>query len=706
MTKPQTPGNPVQVPPALAAVLNGQAAASRITRLRARKPRIDASSVDGRIMDLSSAPRLSLENVRFAYPTRGDAEVLRGVSLTVPPGKTLALVGQSGSGKSTVVQLVMRLYDPTAGCVLLDGEDVRLFNVRWLRRQIGLVSQEPVLFSASVFENVRINCREATRGDVEEACKKASVHDFIRGLSQGYDTMCGERGSQMSGGQKQRIAIARAVVSNPRILLLDEATSALDTESERLVQAALNQNFGGKTVISIAHRLSTIRGAHVIAVMDKGRIVEEGTHEELSAKEGGVYAGYISSGNHNEVSSDAREGNVEFLDIVASPRSPNRRPEMSSQISTAFGATTEYRRKSSLLGVIGPAAVGGDPGNGLMPPHDFGADADQGGRIRLWHAGGWVWIRTMSLCVRENPLWSALALLSLVAGGSVAPLLCWILVEGVTILFRCFLIDMPTMFGSWRGEDYQLISFFGFGIPCESSCLLDFAVSGSPMGTVGGARCSLRNWDTLCMDFGSFSVKFWDVASRGQCYDEMMVEIRPLLWGVGGLGIGASILTCVQVLSLGLLSRRLGSRLREMSYASLLRQRIGFFDLEENASGTLAGRIMADATCVESAVSNVLGSVLVNMICVIGSIVVGFTRGYLLTAICLVVFPAKFLVMVIWSFIRYLTETNIKVRCASTSAMKRRPWMHEPQTPTWILLTRGILCILESALAQTGPKQL
>jgi len=175
------------------------------------------------------------------------------------------------------------------------------------------------------------------------------------------------------------------------------------------------------------------------------------------------------------------------------------------------------------------------------------------------------------------------------------------------------------------------------------------------------------------MDFGSFSVKFWDVASRGQCYDEMMAGIRPLLWGVGGLGIGATISTCVQVLSLRLLSRRLGSRLREMSYASLLRQKISFFDIEENASGTLAGRIMADAATVESAMSNVLGSALVNVICVIGSIVVGFTRGSLLTAICLVVFPAKFLVMVIWSFIRYLTEANTKVKYASTCAIPRRP---------------------------------
>jgi ATP-binding cassette subfamily B (MDR/TAP) protein 1 len=209
----------------------------------------------------------------------------QGYSLVVEAGQTVALCGASGSGKSTAIQLVERFYDPDQGSVTLDGVDLRKLNVRWLRQQIGLVSQEPVLFSGTIAENIAYGKPGATRADVEAAAKMANAHDFIMEFPSGYDTDVGEKGGQLSGGQKQRVAIARAMVKNPAVLLLDEATSALDTKSERVVQAALDDLLTKhkRTTIVIAHRLSTIRDADKICVVDEGRVVEEGTHDELMA---------------------------------------------------------------------------------------------------------------------------------------------------------------------------------------------------------------------------------------------------------------------------------------------------------------------------------------------------------------------------------------------------------------------------------------
>lgn len=229
---------------------------------------------------------VKLEHVSFAYANRPDMLVLKDVNITLEEGKTLSLVGHSGSGKSTISRLLLRFYDPVDGIVSLDGEDIKTLDPHWLRSQIGIVEQEPVLFGGTIWENIAYGRPGATREEILLAAKSANCADFIDSFPLGYDTVVGERGAQLSGGQKQRIAIARAILKNPRILILDEATSALDATTETLVQEALNNLMKNRTTLIIAHRLSTIKNSDTIVVIDHGRVVETGNHESLSQSKG------------------------------------------------------------------------------------------------------------------------------------------------------------------------------------------------------------------------------------------------------------------------------------------------------------------------------------------------------------------------------------------------------------------------------------
>ncbi|XP_036850929.2 bile salt export pump isoform X1 [Manis javanica] len=269
----------------LEAFATGRAAATSIFETIDRRPVIDCMSEDGYKLDRVNG-EIEFHNVTFHYPSRPEAKILNNLSMVIKSGEMTALVGPSGAGKSTTLQLIQRFYDPSEGMVTLDGHDIRSLNIQWLRAQIGIVEQEPVLFSTTIAENIRYGKEDATMEDIVQAAKTANAYSFIMSLPQKFDTLVGEGGSQMSGGQKQRVAIARALVRNPKILLLDMATSALDNESEAMVQEALSEIQHGHTIISVAHRLSTVRAADVIIGFEHGTAVERGTHEELLERKG------------------------------------------------------------------------------------------------------------------------------------------------------------------------------------------------------------------------------------------------------------------------------------------------------------------------------------------------------------------------------------------------------------------------------------
>lgn len=264
------------------AIQQGSGAADRIFELK-DAPRVEDG--EGAVEFGEPIRRIEFDRVSFSY---GEEPVLADVSFQVEAGQCVAFVGSSGSGKTTLVNLLPRFFDVQSGRVLINGRDARSLTLKSLRRQIGIVTQETILFNDTVANNIAYGHPEASRDAIVEAARRAHAHDFIEQLPQGYETVIGERGLRLSGGQCQRLAIARALLRNPPILILDEATSALDTESERQVQAALDELMAGRTVFAIAHRLSTIMHANLILVLDKGAIVERGTHQELLAR-GGLY---------------------------------------------------------------------------------------------------------------------------------------------------------------------------------------------------------------------------------------------------------------------------------------------------------------------------------------------------------------------------------------------------------------------------------
>lgn len=337
--------------PEMQAINNGRGAAAKLYQTIDRVPEIDSADPNGQKPE-NVKGEIAFQDVEFSYPSRPTIQVTKGLSLKFEAGKTVALVGASGSGKSTIVSLIERFYDPTAGVIKLDGINIKDLNLKWLRSQIGLVSQEPTLFATSIKANVAhglISTKFEHVSDeekfalIKEACIKANADGFISELPSGYDTLVGERGFLLSGGQKQRVAIARAIVSDPKILLLDEATSALDTQSEGVVQDALDKAAAGRTTIAIAHRLSTVKDADVICVLSEGLVVEQGSHDEL-LQANGAYAGLVQA--QKLKAQDDTE--IEDVAQTAAPEEQVANKEISiSRVDTGHSLASEIIKQKS-----------------------------------------------------------------------------------------------------------------------------------------------------------------------------------------------------------------------------------------------------------------------------------------------------------------------------------------------------------------------
>ncbi|KAJ9525056.1 hypothetical protein QJQ45_017385, partial [Haematococcus lacustris] len=652
----------LQAAPVLEVFAKGRVAGGKLYAVINRIPEIDPDNTSGRILDKVTPDggdqghvegTIELRNVSFAYPARPDAQIFRNFCLTVPAGKTVALVGSSGSGKSTVVQLVERFYDPLGGAVLLDGVDLRSLQVKWLRTQVGLVSQEPTLFATTIFGNIAMGKEGATEAEVQAAAEAANAHTFISHQPKGYQTQVGERGLQMSGGQKQRIAIARAILKNPRIMLLDEATSALDTQSERLVQDALNRMIVGRTTVVVAHRLSTIKDADIIAVVQAGAVVEQGSHQELIANPEGLYGALVKL---------------------------QMREEAEKAQSMQAGALPEVEEED------GYADEGGD--------EEQGKASYNGGTVEL----GLVGVRNPVIGTSAVepmvpvPMASELAHAALSAGNGHA--------NGHTnghdnALHRAsnshqrpsigkrpsmekrLSMDKSSSMQAKDGKEEATAT-----IPAEPESDVSFmriAHLNRPewryglVGLLASAVCG-----AIQPAFAFIMASFVTVFYTGQ--DNIMKEASFYSWMFFVVGCSTLVATILQQWSFGVMGLQLARRLRVAMMRAMvhnevssrsghidcmgcvahqpgvvdLTSQVGWFDREENSSGVLTTKLGSDASYVRGAVGDTLGLMLQNVLCLAFGYVIALVYDWRMALVVTGALPF----MIIGSIIYYRTITG------------------------------------------------
>ncbi|KAL1915703.1 uncharacterized protein VTP21DRAFT_6462 [Calcarisporiella thermophila] len=570
---------------------------------------------------------IHLSNVHFRYPARSNVPVLKGLTLDIPAGQTVALVGASGSGKSTIIQLVERFYDPLVGYVYLDDMDIRGLDLQWLRRQIALVSQEPTLFNATIAENVAAGLvgtewenrpHEMRMERIIEACKIANAHEFIMNLPQQYNTSVGERGLLLSGGQKQRIAIARAVVRDPKILLLDEATSALDTKSEKLVQQALDRASQGRTTIVVAHRLSTIRDADLIVVMHKGVIVEMGNHIELM-KRGGAYVALVEAQRVNNEIDGEDEDEVPYCDVLPpeyfrSYKWGYNNEEAGNETMTDMLVRISRRISSFFVPALPP-----EPAPPL-PKFDVNR------------------YRANSARASYDTTPKGMAAHDLESTGE--------------------LQHMPRQYTTWEiikrvaqltKPDSHLIAIGIFAATLNGGVYPAFSIAFS----------NILEVFTKPPDELRKGANFWSL---------MFVFIA----------MGNAIVFGIQAYTLGKASERLTKTIRVKSLQAILRQEIGWFDRDENASGVLTSRLTSDATMIEGLAGPTFGTIMESVSTVFCGLIVGLAVGHKMTLVVFTTVPMLLLAGYLRTALasafqeraKKTSESSAQLACEATTAIR------------------------------------
>ncbi|KAG2428637.1 hypothetical protein HXX76_011344 [Chlamydomonas incerta] len=589
---------------------------------------------------------VQLIDVDFAYPARPDVLLFNKFNLHVPAGKTVALVGSSGSGKSTVVQLIERFYDPLAGTVTLDGIDLRTLPLRWLRNQVGLVSQEPTLFATTIYENIAIGAKEASAEEVEAAARAANAHTFISNLPQGYETQVGERGVQLSGGQKQRIAIARAILKSPKVMLLDEATSALDTRSEALVQAALDRLVVGRTTVVVAHRLSTIKNADSIAVVQGGHIVEQGTHDELLRDPEGAYSLLVKlqvEAKKLEAVEEAElvpeDGADEILDVAAAAAAADRASLVDAAEpgggGAAAGAPVAAGGRHGSLAAVGDLAAPSGPASvvaaeGLSKPAHTAPVTGTAGASRQDSAvppdAVAIPIPTPVPPAGPGSNFGALPGVAKPPAGSVAAAAAAAATRIVGVEARDGKEDKekPYHVPFKRLAKYADGEYWVAAIGCIAS-----AVSGAQHPAFGFTLASM--------------IAIFYLPDM----DELISKASFYCWMFFVIAVGGFLSALVQQVAFGRVAQAVSGRVRVQLFGSILRQEVAWFDDAEHSSGKLTANLATDATYVRGAVGDVFAVAFQNMSTLVLGYLVALGFDWRMALLITGIFPLLMLSMVI-----------------------------------------------------------